>query len=140
LAPGFYLLVLVVHPTGKEIEVCISGATFYVTPLDIGQRAELLNYKKTVAGEDVADTIGMAVRTLQMALKRMKGVVLANGEDFPLERGSDGLLSESCAKTLLNASTSLLLFAVKMANGVIDSDIDGVKLNVESPPAKKKKK
>jgi hypothetical protein len=130
---------MIVYPVDKEIEVVISGARFWFKPLTIGQRAELLQFKKTVSGEDVVDTEKMTVRTLQLALKRLSGVKLSDGSDFELESNSEGSLTESCAQTLLNASTSLLFFTVRLANGTIDTSIEGVEINPGKPCGVKKK-
>lgn len=115
-----------IYRLSDRVSVKIGELVFKLAPLSFTQKAEILDCKKIVAGEEILDRIGATKLAIKYSLKDVEGLEDIDGNKYELDKDDSGNLSDSCIDELLNVEVapSLITTCFNFLNGVPSHIVD----------------
>lgn len=127
-----------IYRTTDKIKYKINDLEIKLSPLSFDQKTELSQLM--IEGQkDVSKAMEGTIKTIQYALKDIKGLEYDDGESFELEF-DQGILTRESAEMLLNIdqSDTMVSLCVSFIGGVPKDLPEGVKLIPNQKAPKKK--
>lgn len=131
---------MIVYRLTDRIPAKIGGLTFWLAPLSFEQKANLLDCRKMEGGVEVVDSAKRCRLSIKYALKKVEGLKCADGSDYMLEMGPDGVLTDDAVNEVmsLDCMVKLVSACMSLLGGVSDPGIEGVEFDLKGVVNEKK--
>jgi len=133
---------MIIYKVTDRIPIIVGPVTFWVAPLSWSDKMEILSHYKLKAGEERLNHLEIAMRTIQLSLKKVDGLKYADGTDYELSLDENGNVTQESVSEIMQLSGSHHLVTVcgQFAVGEIKAlELDGAKIDFSQVKTVKKK-
>jgi hypothetical protein len=132
---------MIIYKTTDRIPLTIGSLKIWVSPLSLDQKTRLRTFVTQTSGEEKTDGFKFALELLRQSVKEIEGVQSADGSPYELDFGSDGCLTEECAKELIQLSEcpSLIAACGLLYKEIKQHELEGVQFDLKGAKSVKKK-
>lgn len=133
---------MIIYRVTDRVPVKIGDVEFFLAPLSLKQKQEIISHFRVKAGEETFDREKYAFAAVKKSVKEVHGLNLLDGTAYQLSFDSNGELTDECVEDLLSIDPDGRLRAACdrfQFTGLKNGDLEGVTIDLSRAKDVKKK-